>query len=160
MRLDHIPEEAFNKVFSKYEKGKHRFKIISSEREISKAGNEMITIGINLRNYETGAEFDLGKPQYLVATEKGIWKIITICKAAGRKDLYERKNSDGLRIELQPHELLGLTGDCFCDFGEENEQKRSFLEIKYFIVPDEQETVTPVKEAVKKPEFDDTDIPF
>lgn len=82
-------------------KGDYDFEVVTAEEGQSKAGNDMITLLLNVSN----GEGDHKVKDWLVSTDGGAYKVRHFAYAVGLGTQYERG-------ELSANDLEGVTGKC------------------------------------------------
>jgi len=126
-----------------YEAGEYKFRVTEAEEKVSKTGNPMMVV--NLEIIAEGRK-PIHIKDYLVATEKGAWKLSSFCKSIGKEGLYKTGAMGIFDIKEQ-------RGNAYFDF-EEYEGKK-YLKVKYYVEPSE-DVPPPVED---ESEFGD-EIPF
>lgn len=141
MQFNKPTEEELNKAMGHLEIGTADFQVKAAEEAVSKAGNPMIkvTLEVQDKNGTSGTMFD-----YLLAAYP--IKIKFFCEAIGEKDMYESAN-------LVPEKLINRKGKC--DLKKDLSSDKGYLKIsKYLPLADQQD------DDIIPPPFPDDDIAF
>lgn len=141
---------------TRIEPGIHEFTVVNAQETQSKAGNDMISLELQVGD-EGATVFD-----NLVSTPKALWKIEQFCKCVGL---------DFSRNELNETDCIGMAGKADFYLGEPKQNGKQYIEVAEYLPPTgytEQPATgpatgpatksKPVQETVA-PSIDD-DIPF
>lgn len=142
--------------FSSYEAGEYYFKVIKGESLTSKKGNPMIKLEVavqvgnkKLIMWDYLLEPILSIGEMLNDKEKyKFYKLSQFCKSIGKEGWYKMG-------EINVLNLAGQEGKCYCDLQLNEQDKKEYLRIKYYIEPNTDE-----QPSVNDPAFKDDDIPF
>lgn len=89
--------------FEPFPAGEYPFEVLEATEEISKSsGNPMVKLNIAIFNDEGRKRFVY---DYLVGSERALFKVRGFAEAAGMLDSYERG-------EMMPEDMVGRTGKC------------------------------------------------
>ena len=99
------------------EEGVYPFTVMNAELRESKAGNEMISLDLA---FDVGNDKPLTCFEYLVFTEKALWKVKEFCDACGLKEQF----ASGV---IEPDDCIGAEGKAKLVKGEK------YMEVDLFV---------------------------
>ena len=143
--------EIDNLGVSRLEPGLADFEVVNASEKVSKTGNAMIELQLRVwdNKGKEGSIYD-----YLVSTDKAMWKIYLFCKSINAKEEYEKGN-------ITPDFTIGKTGHCVLKLEKsKDEQYKDRIKINEYLST---EDALKMKEQVKSIQEDgsfDEDLPF
>jgi len=146
MKYNPLTEQQMQDIKQTLKKGEAFFRINYATEKMSKAGNEMLEISLSVRDL-AGNTGDL--KDYLLNSDKSVWKIKSLLAAIDKLHLYE-----GGKITEEI--IKAGHGRCVIETKEDSK----YFQIKEYLPfsgQNEQQFVKPVKQAQ---EIADDDIPF
>lgn len=125
--------------------GRYVFKVANAEEQTSKNGNPMIKLDISVRisDYKSLPIFD-----YLVSTERALFKIKQFCQSVGL---------DFAGGSISVDDVIGKQGEALF-MHETGSDGRKYLKVAKYISIDEPQPHTEPQEQEQP--IDDSDIPF
>ena len=109
----------------KVDDGDYPFAIINATETLSKAGNEMINLEIQV---DVGAEKPMTVYDRLVFTTKALFRIKDFCDGVGLGEQWE----GGM---LDAEDCLGIEGTAHLVLGLENDKGKRYMEVGWYVKP-------------------------
>lgn len=127
-----------------YEPGTYKFRVIDASEEISKKGNEMIKITLEVSD---GVNAPTRVNDFILNIDKSHYKLLNFCKAIGKVSLYESGNIGVFDIKEQRGKA---------NFHYEEYEGRHYLKVKDYLEKKE----NTLANDEQQPSDPDDDIPF
>lgn len=139
--FDTISEAEKNQ--KEYEPGVYTVRVVSAEEGVSGNGNEFLKV-----EFETMGDEIFKIKHWFFVTEKAVSILLNFLQAVGLYDKEAKK-----AVEFEPDDLLGLVCKIELVKGAENENGKSYLEMKPW-------SCQPVDEVKTKNNVDSDTVPF
>lgn len=134
-----LTDEEIEQSRQTLQEGIGKFKILTGEEAVSKAGNPMIVLNMEVWDKSGNSQH---RKAWLVCTNAMMWKVKQFCQSIKKVEWYQ---SGKIEIDLLP----GKSGECML------KKNGKFIEIEEFLPPSEPN----VPSAAPDREIDD-DLPF
>lgn len=131
----------------------YKFTLVNATETVSKSGgNHMIELE---HQFEVGRSKPLTVYGRLVVTPNSLWVVRDFCNAVSPR-------IDFRAGELLPANIIGATGKAHLVLGEENAKGKRYMQVGYYIVPDDKAADTKVSatEAPARSGTNSDSVPF